>query len=486
MNAYGLLVIPNWHVSSVARSGVQRSRVEAGQHFEIYPPAYQPSETLGGQLEFALKYDGVNLEILDALFEKLDRQELVDYISSKPTGKYSRRIWFLYELLTGDELPLQDLTQGNYVDILDCSDYYTSVPIQVRRQRINDNLLGGRQFCPLARRTKTLQSFEQADLPGQCKRVLETYPRELLNRALSYLYTKETKSSFEIEAESPDTTRIERFVGLLHLAEQEDFFNRVELVQLQNRIVDDRFREDDLRISQNYVGQSVAWQQERVHYVAPKPGDLAELMEGMFVAHGRLEDVHPVIHAAISAFGFVFMHPFEDGNGRIHRFLIHNVLARRKFSPKGVIFPVSAAMLHDMESYDASLESFSKLLMPLVDYRLDDHGRMTVRNDTQRHYRFIDMTAQAEALFHFIETVVTTDLVQELRFLKNYDTARQEMQEIIDLPDRLGDLFIRFCLQNQGKLSARKRTTHFATLTDDEVRRMEKVVSHAYFADGDS
>jgi len=45
--------------------------------------------------------------------------------------------------------------------------------------------------------------------------------------------------------------------------------------------------------------------------------------------------------------GFVLIHPFEDGNGRIHRFLIHHVLARRGFTPQGLLFPVSAVMLHD-------------------------------------------------------------------------------------------------------------------------------------------
>ncbi len=33
--------------------------------------------------------------------------------------------------------------------------------------------------------------------------------------------------------------------------------------------------------------------------------------------------VDAVCAAAAAAFGFVFIHPFEDGNGRIHRFLIH-------------------------------------------------------------------------------------------------------------------------------------------------------------------
>jgi hypothetical protein len=40
-----------------------------------------------------------------------------------------------------------------------------------------------------------------------------------------------------------------------------------------------------------------------------------------------VQEVDPVVAAAILAFGFVYIHPFEDGNGRIHRYLIHHVLA---------------------------------------------------------------------------------------------------------------------------------------------------------------
>jgi protein-S-isoprenylcysteine O-methyltransferase Ste14 len=58
--------------------------------------------------------------------------------------------------------------------------------------------------------------------------------------------------------------------------------------------------------------------------------------------------------------------------------------------------------------------------------------------------------------------------------------------------DRYGDLyreymrrtpryfFIRFCLQNNGRLSAWKRASHFDTLSDEEIARMEQSVQSAY------
>ena len=65
------------------------------------------------------------------------------------------------------------------------------------------------------------------DLRERCRQVVAEYSPELLRRALSYLYTKETKSSFEIEHETPDTNRMERFIALLELAQKKDFFDMI-------------------------------------------------------------------------------------------------------------------------------------------------------------------------------------------------------------------------------------------------------------------
>jgi Fic/DOC family len=187
-----------------------------------------------------------------------------------------------------------------------------------------------------------------------------------------------------------------------------------------------------------------------------------------------------VVHAAAVAYGFVFLHPFKDGNGRIHRFLIHNVLARRGFTPKGIMFPVSASMLKNLADYDASLETFSRPLMALVEYSLDEEGHMTVQNDTARWYRYVDMTPQVEALFRFIEQTIDTELVEELAFLANYGETKRAIQEIADMPDRQIDLFIRFCLQNNGRLSGRKRASQFDFLSEDEIARMEQAIQSSY------
>ena len=63
------------------------------------------------------------------------------------------------------------------------------------------------------------------------------------------------------------------------------------------------------------------------------------------------------------SFGYVYIHPFEDGNGRIHRFLIHDILVRDGIVPNGTILPVSAQILANMGEYDTVLELLSKLMI---------------------------------------------------------------------------------------------------------------------------
>lgn len=290
------------------------------------------------------------------------------------------------------------------------------------------------------------------------------------------------KSSFEIEHIKPSTSRTDKFISLLRFAEWKDFCKKKLLIGLQNNIVDPRFKDADYRTTQNYVGQTVSYQKEIIHYICPKPNDLPELMQGLLDSHQFMKtgNVSSVIHAAVIAYGFVFLHPFEDGNGRIHRFLIHNIFSIQGMIPKGLMFPVSAVMLKNPAHYDNSLETFSRPLMQFINYSLDDEGQMTVFNETAFLFRYMDMTAQAEALYDFVNMTIENELVEELNFLANYDFTKKAIQNIIDMQDRLIDLFIKFSLQNNGNISAKKRETYFDFLTDEELSKMEQIVRNGY------
>ncbi|MYG48580.1 MAG: cell filamentation protein Fic, partial [Gemmatimonadales bacterium] len=288
---YGLDVIPNWHISRVTTSGTHRVDSLADVTEEVYPPHYWPGDKLGDHLEFALKYDGTNLAILARLFQEAVEDDLVKYVRSKPNGKYARRMWFFYEFLTGETLPLDDLKRGNYIELLEPGEYYTiSSPRRIRRQRVYDNLLGNDRFCPTVRRTTSLREFEKTDLPLRCRQVIREYVPALVARAVKFLYTRETRSTFAIERITPSATRSERFMTVLEQAGRAEFLQKQKHIELQNEIVDFRFRESDYRKTQNYVGEAVGLQRQRIHFACPKPEDLADLTDGLEAAHLRMED----------------------------------------------------------------------------------------------------------------------------------------------------------------------------------------------------
>jgi hypothetical protein len=187
-------------------------------------------------------------------------------------------------------------------------------------------------------------------------------------------------------------------------------------------------------------------------------------------------ELDAVVAAAITAFTFVFIHPFEDGNGRIHRFLIHAILSSRGFSPPGVIFPVSAAILRNRHSYDMALEDFSKPVLLNTEWSFDSESRINVGNQTIDLFRFFDATAQAEFLYSCVLETIRSDIKGEADFVEVFDAALYALRDVVDMPDRRASLLVKLCMQNGGRLSQSKRK-QFAELSDDEVVRVETALT---------
>jgi hypothetical protein len=484
---FGLTVLPPDQASFLLTSGHRKTRLTEGFREEYYPPRNDPGAAWTDQLTFALKHEGVNLEVLAALFQVVPVAELTAWVEAAPTSRYTRVAWFLYEWLTGNRLPLPDLKQGNYVPVLNPESHYALAKgkgaAAVQRQRVENNLPGPREYCPLIRRTEKLKQFEALQLDQLAITQVKRFPAEQVYRASQYLYIKETKSSYAIEHLTPDQRRTARFVALLQQAGGMECVAEPALVRLQNAIVEERYAAKRFRDFQNYVGQSLGPARELVHYIPPKPTDLPALMAGWATCVQALEQggVHPVVTATVAGFGFVFLHPFDDGNGRLHRFLIHHALAAGRFGPPGLLFPVSATMLKQINRYDAALEAYSKKIGREVEYRLEEQGNLAVTNETAAFYRYPDLTTQAEALFSFIEDTIHTELVAELEYLAVFDQARRDLRQAVDMPDRRLDLFLRVCLQGKGALSKNKRA-QFQELTDTECTQMETIVRAAIVA----
>ncbi len=493
---FAVVTLPYWRESRALSKGMRRSVERDGRQVEYFPAARDPGEDVFAHLEFGLKREGLHLELLRKVLPKLDPGEVAAHVRSKPTGRYARIIWFLYEEFARTRLDLPDLEMGGYVNLLDERIYVAGPVRKVKRQRINVNLLGSLDFAPMVRR-KGFGEWSEEALRKRCEEIAGEYPAEIFQRAVRYLYAKESKSSHEIERETPDQKRAGKFIGLLEQAWHRSFLKKDALVELQKAIVDPRYANNGWRSEieeQVYMGETLGPGQERIHFAAPKPEDLDELMDAFllmarsittrrvvtsvgtkFVIKSR---VPTLVAAAVVSFAFDFLHPFSDGNGRIHRFLLHHVLARNGFGPEGIILPVSAVILNRPREYDQALESFSKPLMQLVEYTLDERQRMTVTNETTDFYRYIDCTELTRITIDFIRETIESELPAELRYLASYDEVRAKMRDIVELPDRIADLFVKLCRQNGGNLSKKKRgLEEFVLLTDREIAAMEAVVT---------
>lgn len=473
------LDVPKPHVRSTAVRGNRRTIEGQDALIEQFPPRYVPQDTAIEHLKFALRHEPLDMGVLAAAFKAMPKQDIETWIKSEPTGAVSRRAWFLYETLTGDTLNIADAGAVTYVDALDPERHIVANGVRSRRHKVADNLLGVPGFYLTVRRTAQIQQHIAEKLDEVAKAYTEKVPAETLMRAVQYLYTKETKSSFEIEHERPTPEKALRFIAALEQGEKFDPTDEKGLIALQNEIVDPRYAASDVRDFQNFVGETLGSHREKVHFVCPKPEDVKPLMSDWMKMTARLkQDAEPVTAAALIAFTFVFIHPFEDGNGRIHRFLIHHVLSSQHYTPQGIIFPVSAAILRNIKEYDTALESYSNPLLAHVKYKMTPKNEVEVLNETAHLYRYFDATRFVEYLYDKLAETIATDLKEEVEFVEKFDRAYTAVTNQIDMPNRRASLFVRLSMQNAGKLSKKKRE-QFPELTDDEITMLEEAIQEA-------
>jgi hypothetical protein len=206
------------------------------------------------------------------------------------------------------------------------------------------------------------------------------------------------------------------------------------------------------------------------------------MLAAMNNGHGRGDilrtamTIDPVIHASLVGFGFVYIHPFADGNGRMHRFILQQILARRGFSPTDFIIPVSPAILRDRVGYLNTLATFSNQIMPHIQYtRNQKTGKVTVKQHAVDLYRYPDLTAHAEFLYEKIDDALERDVHSELIYLQTYDRAKLRLQLVKDLPDHQMQVFLRLCFSS-GALTDHLRQQHFPDIDTSVINAMEQTV----------
>jgi Fic/DOC family len=343
---------------------------------------------------------------------------------------------------------------------------------KVQRWRVNDNLAGTRYFCPTVVKDEFVTKAGDLDVPALFGELTAEFGEDLMLRAAAWMTLRESKASFAIEGEADRATRIQRFADVMaRRTGQGDLpLTDAELAELQHEILGDRttLAHFGIRQSPVFIGETIHYH-EVVRYVAPVATDVPDMLNGLAVFLERTQGQSSVMRSAVAAFGFVYIHPLADGNGRVHRFLINDVLRRDGVIPEPVILPVSAVITDDVgerRGYDRILDKVSKPFMQDVrDYVTfgathtaypdgvvsnfvfsgDDHARPL--------WRYPDLGPHVVFLSGIIGRTIAEQMREESRYLRNHAQARLALKEIVEMPDQQADRVLRSIEQNHGQLS---------------------------------
>lgn len=447
-----------------------------------FPSGVAINDTPLGHVEFALRHEGVNLEVLDAAFDKIDPALFVARLREAPNSDPARRACFLWEWMRKQSLGAPVTPTGAYVDLFPSNKYVVARnAIKDPVFRVNNNALGNPDFCPIVK----LGAIDNANgvytLLGQIQSMISD-PRDaaMYARAIRHLYLSETRSSFAIEREVPDANKEERFINLLARAGEEEVISEDWLVMLQNAVVKDAFsKEASYRTRQNWLEDGSG----RMTFLPPPPQSLPQLMRGWesFV-NGNDRGIDLSVKIACASFGFVYLHPFMDGNGRLHRFIIHHVLQKSGLIPAGVILPVSASISKNEIAYLEVLSAFSKPVTRLWKYRRSDEAPLIDSSPEGRPYRYFSADREVGFIQQMIQETVVTEIPNELNYLAGYDAAFGEINASMDLPRSDISKLVRMIQGNGGALAAGKRK-QFVHLADAVIEKIELIVRAAFWLD---
>ena len=353
--------------------------------------------------------------------------------------------------------------------------YITGPARRNSRWRVNFNGLGSSLYCVTVARTPAIEAAIASDILGRTKAFVDSLGPAMMDRALAWAYLHETEDSFAIEHETPSEDKAKAFIQLLHQAHEGRALTEDYLAELQSSTVSNPpDKAVQFRTEQNWLrgpGRGASG----VTYVPPPPALAAALMdEWMAFANNAPRFIDPIVAASIASFGFVFIHPFMDGNGRLSRFLFHKALCTSGKLDKGLLLPVSVAMKRHESEYLAVLQGYSRQARDRVQVTWIDEGEYTFafRCD-DAIFRYWDATACVEFGFRMAAQALDVELRRETRFLARYDAVMQRVNDQIDL--RGSDLatLVVICLDNQGVISQNNRKRYASRVPEAAIGLIE-------------
>lgn len=469
------------------------TRIEPMGDVLAVPRQVAPADdaSLLDHLLFALKHEDLNLALLMEGLRQVSAEALTAALAAQRTGSFLRKAAFLWEKAHGIELPLPwDSTGGNYVDLFDADAYYVG-PVWERSQRlrVNFNGIGPLEFCPVVRRDDALAARGQQVLDRLHAWAGDARNQATLDRVLSWAYLAETRDSFAIENEVPSPDKERAFLQALATLRERRPLTEDYLVELQNTVISNPLMaEAEFRNRQNWL-QRGGHGALAVRYVPPAPDALLALMDGwMRMANSTEGDVPPLVRAALVSFGFVFLHPFMDGNGRLSRLLAHHSLNLQQALPlvngQATLLPLSVAMKRHESDYLATLEAFSRPARQMWDVTfLADNDFCFDFKSTPHIYAHWHGEAAARFVTTCAEQALAQSLIEETQFIQAYDRAFERIDRAFNLPNRTINLLIQWIRRNGGQMPARRRNApELVGLQPEQIDHIAALVAECFNA----
>lgn len=437
---------------------------------------------------FALKHEDINIPILHEALNLVPAEEMLDTLLAQPASAYIRQACFFWEKANNRPLPGDPGNLGgNYVDVFDPQAYYTGqVWERHQRYRVNFNGIGPYEYCPVVLRDDKLEAEGSEVLARLNSWVTDPLNARILDRVMGWAYLSETRDSYAIENETPSPDKEKAFLQAMEHLRDKTPLSEEYLVQLQNTVISSPLaHEQQFRTHQNWL-QRGGHGALSVRYVPPPSDSMLHLMEGFMRMANAEDEVPALVKAALVSFGFVYIHPFIDGNGRLSRLLAHHCLNLKGVLPDvnghPAILPLSIAMRKNERQYLETLESFSKPARALWDViAISDSDFTFDFRSTPLIYAHWAGQQAATFVMDCAKTALEQSLVEETAFLLSYDKAFDLINKTYELPDRSINLLIQWIRQNHGKMpERRKNAQELVSLKGEQLADIERIIAAAF------
>jgi hypothetical protein len=465
------------------------TRVESMPEMLAIPRHVAPDDdSILSHVLFALRYETIQIPVLEQALRLVPADELLAGLARQPQGGYLRRAAYLWEKANDQQLPMpQETTGGNYLEIFDPNEYYTGqIWERSQKYRVVFNGIGPYEFCPVVKRDAALEKAGAEILGRLNEWAGDPKNAELLDRVMSWAYLSETRDSYAIENEVPSPDKEQAFLQAMTHLRDKISLSEEYLVQLQNTVISNPIKaEVQFRANQNWLqrgGRGAA----AVRYVPPAPDSMMPLMDGFMRMANAQDDVPPLVKAALVSFGFVFIHPFMDGNGRLSRLLAHHTLNFKGALPdvngSPAILPLSVAMKKNEKEYLNALESFSLPARALWDVtHISDSDFVFNFKSSPLVYAHWSGQKAAEFVTACAGEALEQSLIEEAVYLQGYDQAFEKIDKSYDLPNKTINLLIQWIHQNSCRMpERRKNAQELILLKPGQLNEIEAIVAEAF------